>query len=107
MRALIFELRPGALAEVGLAVALRKHASNVVRHAHATRGVVDLWQSEESVRLRVSDDGSGFDPARERPGHHGLRTMAERAERAGGRLEFDSSTSGSSVVVRVPAGVRR
>lgn len=145
MRALIFELRPGALAEAGLAVALRKHAavltarhelpievrvpddrvpldpaveeelyriaqealSNVVRHAHATRGVVDLWQSEESVRLRVSDDGSGFDPARERPGHYGLRTMAERAERAGGRLEFDSSASGSSVVVRVPAGARR
>ena len=50
--------------------------------------------------LEVSDDGIGFDPLVARPGHMGLRTMAERAATLGGSLEV-SSTPGSGTMVRV------
>jgi nitrate/nitrite-specific signal transduction histidine kinase len=36
--------------------------------------------------LRISDDGSGFDPSRLPPGHFGISFMAERAHLIGAKL---------------------
>ena len=36
----------------------------------------------------MTDNGAGFDPGLARPGHLGLRTMAERAQAADGDLEL-------------------
>ena len=55
-----------------------------------------------------ADDGVGFDPpaAGERAaasGHLGLRSMAERLQTAGGRLEISSQPyQGTQVVLRLP-----
>ena len=50
--------------------------------------------------LSLADDGIGFDVTTPRPGHLGLETMAERAERIGARLDIDS-TPGQGTRVRV------
>lgn len=53
--------------------------------------------------LRVRDDGAGFDPDAEHPGHLGQRTMRERADAIGARLLMSSSPgAGTTVEVRVP-----
>jgi signal transduction histidine kinase/ligand-binding sensor domain-containing protein len=83
--------------------------TNAARHARATRIRVDLAFDDESVVLRVSDDGRGFDYERsiaEDNGHYGLRTMRERAEELGGRFTVTTTVGGgTTVVVTVPTNI--
>lgn len=78
---------------------------NVVKHAGATQAEVELSCDASSARLRVTDDGRGFDVA-VRPGgdsSYGLRSMAERAELIGGRLTVTSRPGiGTTVTATVP-----
>jgi signal transduction histidine kinase len=82
--------------------------ANVAKHADASTARV--WGEREGamVVIAVADDGVGFDPqaASERAdatGHLGLRSMAERIQTAGGRLELSSRPyQGTQVVLRLP-----
>ena len=69
--------------------------SNVVRHASATTVSVKLQRGEDSDRVRVRDDGVGFDPfaatSTVRAGHIGLASLRERAEALGGALTLESA----------------
>jgi PAS domain S-box-containing protein len=61
--------------------------TNARKHAGAGNIEVDIAPAGHGITLRVSDDGTGFDPhgaENPRPGHLGLSTMVERAELAGG-----------------------
>lgn len=76
---------------------------NIVRHAGATRVDVDVECTDAGLVLRVRDDGAGFDPSIERPGHLGLMTMRERAEAIGARFDSDSGPGrGCEITVAVP-----
>lgn len=78
--------------------------SNAVKHARARRLVVRLEFEEDRVRLRVSDDGSGFDVARagRSSSRFGLVGMRERAERMHAALDVRSEPGrGTEVVVEV------
>ncbi|HEX2221873.1 MAG TPA: GAF domain-containing protein [Candidatus Limnocylindria bacterium] len=76
---------------------------NVVKHAGASRTHIRLLRDPKGVRLAVSDDGRGFDPARVGRGHLGLVGMEQRAERIGGRLEVTSRPGdGTTVEVVLP-----
>jgi signal transduction histidine kinase len=82
--------------------------ANVAKHADAS--TVRVWGEREGpmVVIAVADDGVGFDPelAGEQAaatGHLGLRSMAERIQTAGGRLEISSHPyHGTQVVLRLP-----
>jgi signal transduction histidine kinase len=78
--------------------------NNALKHAHAHRITVHLHQDERSVALEITDDGVGFDPGAARTGGGlGLRGMAERAARIGGRLAVESRPGeGTRVAVEVP-----
>jgi len=64
---------------------------NVERHARATRVVVRL-QSRDNARLElcIEDNGVGFDPKAQRPGHYGIVGLREQAELIGAELLIDS-----------------
>lgn len=65
---------------------------NVARHAGATGVQVRLSIDGEQVRVRVTDDGRGFDTAaRPRTGATGLAGMRERVLALGGRLVVEST----------------
>jgi PAS domain S-box-containing protein len=82
--------------------------ANVARHADASTVRVRGEREGSMVVIAVADDGVGFDPeaAGERAaadGHLGLRSMAERIQTAGGRLELSSRPhQGTRVVLRLP-----
>ena len=142
MRALIFELRPDALAQEGLVAALSRQAAaisareqlpitvngpaeplplsaeaaensyrvalealhNAVKHAAGSHAAVTVTVAEQDVRIRVTDDGTGFDASQDHPGHLGLKTMTERASAAGGDLKLISAPgAGTLVQLTVPA----
>ena len=139
LRALITELRPAALDQLGLEAAIeglaRRSAdvdglevgldvrladvaldpelktaiyrlvqealTNVGKHALAARVGVVVEQAPDAVRVRVSDDGRGFDESEPTAGF-GLAGMRERATLMGGRLEIDSSDTGTVVTAVFP-----
>jgi signal transduction histidine kinase len=79
---------------------------NAVRHAQAQQVRVELIYSDESVVLRVLDDGRGFDPelAAEAEGHYGLVGMKERAKEIGGGFKISSGLGrGTQIEAVVPA----
>lgn len=80
--------------------------TNAIKHGHAAEIRVAVHYRAGGVRLVVSDDGSGFDPARApaaAAGSFGLVGMRERAESMGGRFAVTShSGSGTIVTVDVP-----
>jgi signal transduction histidine kinase len=91
---------------------LQEAVTNVLRHARATRLVVELSEREGQLRLAVGDDGQGFDVAAalddaSRGSSLGLLSMQERVHLSGGTLEFESGASGTQVRARWPvaAGV--
>jgi signal transduction histidine kinase len=134
LRALITELRPASLDQLGLVAALeglaRRSAdvdglelelgvdvredaldselktavyrlvqealTNVGKHARAAHVDVAVEQGPDAVRVRVADDGHGFDAAEPTEGF-GLAGMRERAALMGGRLEVETSAAGTAV----------
>jgi signal transduction histidine kinase len=77
--------------------------NNVRKHASAKHVVVHLHFGAASVCLEVRDDGVGFDPQSVPAARRGgLRTIAERCARVGGRLTYESSPgAGTRVMVEV------
>ena len=75
--------------------------TNVAKHARASRVDVTVEQGAGEVRVRVTDDGRGFDYAEPTEGF-GLAGMRERAALMGGRLEVESSGTGTSVTAVFP-----
>ncbi len=56
--------------------------------------------------LQVSDNGRGFDPGETYPGHLGLRSMRERAQRVGAALTIESAAEAGTRVTLQYSGDR-
>ena len=77
---------------------------NTIKHARAENVGLLLEQETERIMLEVRDDGIGFDPSVSFPGHLGLESMRERAERLGGTLEVESRPgNGTRILVQIPS----
>lgn len=97
---------PASQEEVVLRVA-QEAMHNALRHARARQVDVRLEGRGKSVRLRVGDDGQGFDPDSVRTAgrHFGLASMRDRAGAVGGRLDVRSAPGRGTVIeLEVPGG---
>jgi signal transduction histidine kinase len=89
--------------EVVLLRVCQEALANVRKHADARSAAVRLDYDPDAIRLEVSDDGAGFDPARVNRGY-GLRGMRARVAEAGGTLTVRSAPgAGTHVSAMVPA----
>ena len=69
----------------------REALTNAFRHSGASEIEVMLDYGRRYFTLSCRDNGRGFDPdVDEKPGHWGLRGMAERAEKLGARFDVVS-----------------
>ncbi|MER5254543.1 MULTISPECIES: GAF domain-containing sensor histidine kinase [unclassified Streptomyces] len=97
---------PAAQEEAMLRVA-QEALHNALRHSGAERVSVALVRRGAGAVLRVTDDGSGFDPrAIRRAGRHlGLVSMRDRAGGVGGQLTVESEPGkGTTIEMEVPGG---
>ena len=82
----------------------REAVMNAIKHAEASSISISLEPTEEGARLRVADDGMGFDvEAGEPEGHYGLTMMKERAQVSGGEFKIESAEGeGTTVIADFP-----
>lgn len=81
----------------------REALHNIVKHANASHVVLNMRRDATMIHLDVRDDGKGFDPHGDYPGHLGLHSMRERVERLGGALTIDSAPGdGTRIAVHIP-----
>ena len=72
--------------------------NNALRHGRAKTVIIALEASHGELVLRVSDDGTGFDPTRRDRGGMGLNIMRYRTDAVGGTLEIYSNVPTGTVV---------
>lgn len=80
--------------------------SNIGRHSGAQHALVEWRVSADGRggRLRIVDDGHGFDVSQPHPGHFGLTNMAERAAEIGATWTVTSGPEdGTEIVLELPA----
>ncbi|MFF0163915.1 GAF domain-containing protein [Streptomyces sp. NPDC005263] len=97
---------PASQEEAVLRVA-QEALHNALRHSDAGHIDVAVERRGGGAVLRVTDDGSGFDPQKvRRAGRHlGLVSMRDRASGVGGRLTVESAPGkGTTIELEVPGG---
>ncbi len=99
-----------ALAAVELDPSTRRHLlfllqealNNVSRHAGARAVEVEFVVADGRLRVRLRDDGRGFDPAAPTEGH-GLASMRRRAQAIGAAFALESAAGGwTTLALDVP-----
>ena len=82
--------------------------NNTAKHADATRLSISVSDDTGGVKVRIDDDGCGFDPDAVRDGSMGLNIMQERATAIGALLSIKSAAgAGTSVRFAWPAPADR
>jgi len=78
--------------------------SNAQKHARATSITAEVYEQDGAFRMRVSDNGQGFDPANNnRQTGRGMMNMAERVRAIGGHLWVESAPGqGTTLTVELP-----
>lgn len=79
--------------------------NNTIKHAGASRAIVELVEDDDrdEVRISIEDDGDGFDPIAASDGF-GINGMRERVELLGGSIEISSSPGrGTEIHATVPS----
>jgi PAS domain S-box-containing protein len=78
--------------------------NNLLKHSGAERGSFSLERDVHCIRIRLQDNGRGFDVQRALVGRgFGLKSISERAQMLGGRLEVKSKPgTGTELVVELP-----
>jgi signal transduction histidine kinase len=82
----------------------REAVMNAIKHAGPSTITISLEPTADGARLRVADDGAGFDVDLGSPeGHYGLKMMKERAQVAGGDFHIDSAPGrGTTITADFP-----
>ncbi|MFW6055899.1 MAG: sensor histidine kinase, partial [Chloroflexota bacterium] len=82
---------------------------NIGRHSGAGTVAVDLRRENDTVLLRVSDDGRGLPTgSAEESSNLAVAAIRERVRSIGGHLQIHPGAKGGTVIeARVPLGARR
>ena len=111
--AITLSLQQDVQADLGPSVALtiyrvvQEGLINAVRHAQPSQVDVSVQTDAEQIVVRVTDDGRGLPDDWSRPGHFGLRGLAERVEHVGGTFRVGNGpTGGVRLLARIPLGGR-
>ncbi len=90
-------------AEVQLLRIIQEALTNVRRHAQATRITLSLENTDDWLKVKIDDDGIGFDLSHIPENRLGLRIMRERAASVGGTIDISSANGhGTELEINIP-----
>jgi signal transduction histidine kinase len=99
------DVEPDATTTAHLLGVVNEALSNIARHSGASR--VMVWvetESDGSLRLRIEDNGRGFDQSVGGSlGHQGLTNMRARAATVGATMDIESDATGTRIEIHRPA----
>jgi len=76
--------------------------NNAVKYSRANKVEIDLYQQNQTLILRVKDNGQGFDEQKIKAGN-GLRNQRERAKEINGSFTVNSQNGqGTELELRLP-----
>ncbi|MET3667961.1 ATP-binding protein [Caulobacter sp. 1776] len=81
---------------------LQEAIANVLKHSGARALTVSVRAEDDTVLVRVQDNGRGFDPTTLPSGGRGLANQLSRAEAIGAVLRWEPSDRGSSLALALP-----
>ncbi|WP_394747122.1 sensor histidine kinase [Spongiimicrobium salis] len=84
---------------------IQELVTNIIKHANATKGSIQLTQHEESLNILVEDNGKGFEPKniKSNSSSIGLRNIEKRIEHLNGNFTIDSTLGkGTSIIIDIP-----
>lgn len=85
---------------------IQEAVNNALKYSEATKVVVSVKQDGEGLRVRIKDDGKGFDPDQVQLGN-GLNNMKKRAKDIGSDLSLKSSPGeGTTIEFGVPVNTK-
>jgi signal transduction histidine kinase len=77
--------------------------NNVVKHARATRAVIQLVKQQQYISLLIEDDGIGFERTKAYKNGIGLFNVQSRVALMEGNLSIDTSPqSGTTIIITIP-----
>jgi signal transduction histidine kinase len=86
-------------------MAVKEAIHNAIKHARATEVWIRITFDASGLSIRIQDDGRGFDPRANPPGH-GLGNLKRRMESIAGSFTIHSRPgAGAEVCLRLPVAM--
>ncbi|MFN8352826.1 MAG: 7TM diverse intracellular signaling domain-containing protein [Spirosomataceae bacterium] len=80
----------------------KEAVNNAAKYSCAGHVNASIWLDNQTIRLRINDDGIGFDLNAHSDGN-GLRNMTKRAEQIGGTLHINTQPdTGTQILLAIP-----
>ena len=89
---------------LGLFRIFQESLTNIIRHSQASKIIAEIQRTEQSIKLRISDNGIGFKFSDVDVFHsHGLLGIRERVYALSGKLNIESKPGeGTMIEVEIP-----
>ena len=86
---------------------IQESLTNIHRHSGSPSASIRLTREPNAINLEISDRGTGILPHKQKQVSAarmgvGVRGMEERVRQFGGKFEFRSSSSGTTVSATIP-----
>src|SRR5205085_10145575 len=78
--------------------------TNILKHAEATEGWVELAYLQNELKISVIDNGKGL--SNKKADGIGMRNIQSRVNFLHGKFEVDSSSQGTSIFIHLPYKAR-
>lgn len=85
-------------AEISIYRIIQESLNNILKHAEASEAEVSISKAGRDVKIKISDNGQGFDIKERNRAGFGLLGMTERVRMLGGTLLIDSAVNEGTTI---------
>lgn len=81
---------------------IQEAITNTIKHASATRIDITIEQKNDHMKIKIIDNGKGFDISNSHPNGYGMRNIRKRCEDIGAQLDITSQiNNGTKIAIEL------